>query len=207
MPKTDDYVNARGIARETLRVKKPEDIAAYAGGRLDVASGKKSIIIDLLNRQVGISWPEGVVRYREEVGEPSLQEQVSILHYLSHSTEASPGGRMITFREIPSGDFYYEPFRKRAQLPLVSTFGPAPEQLLTVGEKLGGKKADIGDVAMTFPLFPKVPITLVLWRGDAEFAPEGNILYDASVGEFFNAEEIAFLSGNLIYKLMALARG
>ncbi len=206
MPKTDDYLNARSIARATLRVKKPEDIAACAGGRLDVVAGEKNIVINLLNRQVGISWPEGVVRYREDEGEPSLQEQVSILHYLTQATEAAPAGRMITFREIPSGDFYYEPFRKRAQLPLVNTFGPAPERLLAAGEKLGGTKADIGDVALTFPLFPKVPITLVLWRGDEEFAPEGNILYDASIGELFNAEEIAFLTGNVVYKLMALAK-
>lgn len=206
MPKTDDYLNARGIARATLRVKKPEDIAAYAGGRLDVVAGEKNIVINLLNRQVGISWPEGIVRYHEDEGEPSLQEQVSILHYLAQATAAAPTGRMITFREIPSGDFYYEPFRKRAQLPLVNTFGPAPEGLLAAGEKLGGTKEDMGDVSVTFPLFPKVPITLVLWRGDEEFAPEGNILYDASVGEFFNAEEIAFLTGNIIYKLMALTR-
>lgn len=207
MPKTDDYLNARSIARETLLEKNPTDIALYAGGVLDTAGAEKKIILSLLNREIGITLPEGVVRYIDTGEEPSLQEQVSLLHYLSNTTGAALSGRTITFREIPSGDFYYEPFRKRAQLPLVNTFGAAPEQLLTIGKTVGGEKADMGDVSMTFPFFPKVPITLVLWRGDAEFPPEGNILYDASIAAFFNAEEIAFLSGNLVYKLMALARG
>ena len=206
MPKTDDYINARCIAREALLTKNPADIALYAGGILDTAAGEKKITINMLNREIGIAWPEGVVRYSDNGEEPTLQEQVSILHYLSNTTEAALIGRTITFREIPSGDFYYEPFRKRAQVPMMNTFGAVPERLMSAGEKLGGKKADIGDVAMTFLFFPKVPITLVLWHGDSEFPPEGNILYDASVASFFNAEEIAFLTGNLIYKLMALAR-
>lgn len=206
MPKTDDYLNARSIAREKLVTKNPKEVSLNAGGIWNSSEGEKKIVINFLNREIAIPWPEGAVRYRNNGEEPSLQEQVSILHYLLNATDAPLSGRMITFREIPSGDFYYEPFCKRAQIPMVSAFGAAPERLWIAGEKLGGVKAELGDVAMTFLFFPKVPVTLLLWKGDAEFPPEGNILYDASIPSFFNAEEIAFLSGTLVYKLMYLAK-
>ncbi len=206
MPKVDDYLNARSIAREKLLTKNPDVVCLNAGGAWSSADGGKKIVVNFLNREVGITWPAGEVSYTDNGTEPALQEQILILHYLANASEKPLRGQLITFREIPSGEFYYEPFCKRAQIPMVAAFGTAPEKLWSVGEKLDGRKGNVGDVSMIFPLFPKVPITLVLWRGDEEFPPDGNILFDAGISDLFNAEDVAFLSGAIIYRLIFLAK-
>jgi Domain of unknown function (DUF3786) len=38
-----------------------------------------------------------------------------------------------------------------------------------------------------------VPVTLALWRGDEELTPAGNILFDASISGYLEAEDITVL--------------
>jgi hypothetical protein len=46
----------------------------------------------------------------------------------------------------------------------------------------------------------------MIWRGDDEFPPEGNILFDRSISHFLSAEDIAWLAGMIIYPLMGMAK-
>ena len=61
-------------------------------------------------------------------------------------------------------------------------------------KELGGRKADYGDVAVTINTFRQTPITLVLWKGDKEFAPEGNVLFDSTISDYLPVEDIIVLS-------------
>jgi hypothetical protein len=56
-------------------------------------------------------------------------------------------------------------------------------------------------------VLPQVPLRLILWAGDDEFAPEANILFDDTAGEILSPEDAAWLAGMLVYRMMALARG
>jgi len=40
-----------------------------------------------------------------------------------------------------------------------------------------------------------VPITFVLWRGDEEIPPSGNVLFDASIPSYLPVEDIAVVCG------------
>lgn len=156
-------------------------------------------------RQVEITYPAGRISYEGGEDAPSFQEQGLILHYLLGASDIPPTKELITFREIPSGEFYYQPFVNRAQMPLVKTFGSAHVLFRKAGLNSGGKEADLGDVSLTFRPLPKIPVTLVLWQGDEEFPPTGNILFDANIKYFLDGEDIAFLAGTVVYKLMAQA--
>jgi len=46
------------------------------------------------------------------------------------------------------------------------------ERLLEMAESVGGRKADYGDVSATVPALNMAPLTMVLWKGDAEFSAE-----------------------------------
>ena len=83
-------------------------------------------LLPFINREIKITWPEGEVITPEGTKELSLQEQGLILHYLIQATGAPLTNTWITFREIPSGEFYYSAFVKRAKDPLVQTFGKIP---------------------------------------------------------------------------------
>jgi hypothetical protein len=206
LPRIDDFQNALNLARERLSLRDPEEICHNAGAELSVLSGGKIILFPFFLNKIIITYPEGQVRYQNEQGNLSLQEQGLILHYLLGVSDASLTGELITFREIPSGEFYYQPFLNRAQVPLVNTFGTDHELFQTTGKKLGGKEAGMGDVSLIFHPFPKVPVTLVLWKGDQEFAPDGTVLFDSSIKYFLAGEDVAFLAGTVVYKLMALSK-
>jgi hypothetical protein len=55
-------------------------------------------------------------------------------------------------------------------------------------------------------MLPAVPLQLILWEGDDEFPAEANILFDKTIGRILSPEDIAWLAGMVVYRLMALAR-
>jgi hypothetical protein len=85
---------------------------------------------------------------------------------------------------------------------LVNRFGQNPELLIGVAAKLGGRETNYGNVSVAINAFDHVPITLVLWKGDEELAPNGNILFDANISDYLSTEDIAVLSETIIWKLV-----
>jgi hypothetical protein len=71
---------------------------------------------------------------------------------------------------------------------------------------MGGDKANYGDTAVTVNVFPRVPLTLVLWRGDDEFGPEGNILFDSTISDYLPVEDIIVVSESLVRRLIKVDR-
>ena len=55
---------------------------------------------------------------------------------------------------------------------------------------------------MTINAFDQVPITLVLWKGDEEVAPNGNILFDANISDYLSTEDVTVLSETIVWKLV-----
>lgn len=207
MPRVDDFLNALILAREILPARDPETLCRNAGAEYLALHPGGKITLPFFMKPVNVTYPEGQVEYEDQEIKLSLQEQGLILHYLLGVQDIPLTNEPITFREIPSGEFYYQPFLKRAQVPLVQTFGSDHELFCRAGQKVGGVDAKMADVSLTFRPFPRIPITLILWREDDEFPPEGNILFDATIKHFLSGEDIAFLAGTVVYKLMASAKG
>jgi hypothetical protein len=51
-----------------------------------------------------------------------------------------------------------------------------------------------------------VPLQMVLYVGDDEFPAEANILFDPSIERLLSAEDIAWMAGMLVYRMIALSR-
>jgi hypothetical protein len=205
MPRIDDYKNTLELARETFRKKDPGHLAVNSGAEYRPNPMGGVMELPFLNRSIAITWPEGEITTPEGTQALSLQEQGLIMHYLIGASGAPLTGTWITFREIPSGEFYYSAFVKRAKEPLVKTFGHQAELLLALGEKMGGIRGEAGDASVFFQALPRIPMGLILWAGDDEFPPEGNLLFDASISQYLSAEDIAVLSGMVVYPLIGLA--
>ncbi|RPJ18125.1 MAG: DUF3786 domain-containing protein [Desulfobacteraceae bacterium] len=204
MARVDDYINARKIAVEYLAGNTPDEIAESSGYRV---IGKNRLRVPFLNRVYMVNWPE--FEFEDESAEKKdvpLQEQVLILHYLAAKNEGKSSGRWISFREIPGAAFYYSAFVKRAVDPLKKTFGKDAGLFVKAAGKLNGRVIDAGNAGFEFNIFPKVSLQLILWEGDDEFPPEANILFYDTIGDIFTPEDVAWLAGMLVYRLMALAR-
>ena len=101
---------------------------------------------------------------------------------------------------------YFTVFSSRTTQPLVKFFGDNPELLVTTAARMGGRPADFGDTAVTFPAFPRVPLTYVLWKGDEEFSPEGSILFDSTVADYLSNDDIHALCETIIWRLVRLSK-
>ncbi|MFZ5597266.1 MAG: DUF3786 domain-containing protein [Bacillota bacterium] len=193
---------AHDKAREELARLAPEEIAARAGVVYDPR--QRELIVPFFNVNHLVSFPAGDIRTAEGDSEVSLTDRVCILHYLTHASGMPLTGRLVTFKELPNGSIYVGPFNNRAVRPLVSVFGDRPEKMVEAGLKMGGTRAEMGDWSVTVPVFPRVPITFVIWEGDEEFPPSGNILYDSSAPHQLETEDYALLPGLAIFRMKKL---
>lgn len=204
MARVDDYINAKKIAVEELSIEPLDEIAERSGyGLIE----KNKLKIPFLNRVFIVAWPG--FEFEDESSEKKdvpLQEQVLILHYLAAKGEKKSSGRWISFREIPGAAFYYAAFVKRAVDPFKKTFGKEVGLFIKAAKSLNGKAIDAGNAGFEFSIFPHVSLQVILWEGDEEFLPEANILFYNTIGDIFSPEDVAWLAGMLVYRLMALAR-
>jgi hypothetical protein len=207
MPTPEDFKTARALALETL---KKSDIAACcqkAGVSLaEIEEGKKRISIPFLQKAHDLVIADDTIHFDESGQAIKLQDQVLLLHYLITATGDPVLNKWITFREVPSGPFYYSSFVKRAITPLVKCFGENPEGLEKVGAKIGKVMREPGDIAVQVLALPRVPVVLSLWKGDDEFPPEGNVLFDASITSYLSTEDIAYVAGAVVYPAIGMFR-
>jgi len=167
---------------------------------------QKAIIIEYLNQSYLISLPDAEVSLM--AGEPTvpIRDKILILHYFTQAKGTPLSNKIITYKELPEGTHYLPVFSKRAISPVVNYFGSEPHRLLDIAGILGGRKADYGDVAATISAFCRVPITLVLWKGDEEFAPEGNIIFDSTISDYLTTDDINVLCETIAWRLVRLLK-
>jgi len=155
---------------------------------------QKAIAVEYLNQSYLITLPDVEISIMGKEKEVPLRDKILILHYLTQTKGTPIANKVISFKELPEGAGYFPTFYQRTIRPLVNYFGNEPHQLLNVAKKLGGREADYGDIAVTINAFRQTPITLVLWKGDKEFTPEGNVLFDSTISDYLPVEDIIVLS-------------
>jgi len=204
MPRIDDYINARNLAVEKLSQESFEAILKRSGFESPEAD---TFRIPFLDRIYRVDFPrfdfEDTTDREKEI---PLQEQVLLLHYMSAIEIPAATGHWISYREIPGAAFYFGAFLKRAVEPLKKVFGQNLSGFSRAAEKLRAREIESGDAAFEFKALPAVPLQLILWTGDEEFPAEANILFDSTIGQILSPEDVAWLAGMVVYRLIALGR-
>ncbi len=197
------YQQAYELACEKLaRIEDIEQQCRKSGAQYQTGESGKSIVIRYLNQSYNISLPDIKVSSADSGDEVPIREKVLILHYFLSAKGTPISNNLITFRELPEGKVYLPTFAKRTINHIAKFFGKEPGLLLEAGKGLGGYETGYGDVAVTIPAFEYVPITVVLWRGDDEFSPEGNILFDATITDYLSTEDAIVLCEIITWKLV-----
>lgn len=164
--------------------------------------GPNEIGIDYLNQPYRIMIPSCKISLQDSGTEASLRDKILILHYFTGAQGTPATGKSTAYKQLQGGLSYFPAFSQRVIGPLVKNFGRNPELLRKAAADLGGREADYGDASVTINAFDRVPITLVLWRGDEEVAPNGNILFDANVSDYLSTEDVTVLCETIIWKLV-----
>lgn len=189
------------LARKELQALSPWEIAR--GKKVAWQEQLQELHCPSLRRIYRIKHPSGQI-YEEEGQEVDPRFQVLLLHYLT-SPGTSLQGRWISFKELPGGTLYQQPFYGRAVLPLIKAFGPNLDKFLQAGLTLGGEIASVGEAGITLYPFPLVPVRIALWAGDEEMPPNGTILFDGAATEHLATEDYAVLAEYLVRQLKNVA--
>jgi len=196
-PSQNTYEEARELAWKTLVERDPAHVAACGllgldgEGRIKLPFLADNFFVDIAERKV--LFENGPEVY------PFLS--VLLLHYLVGVDDTPLADDWISFREFEGGDVYFASFTDRSLAPLKNAFGERPDSLPAAAEPLGAEPLGFGDVGLRVPVFPKVPLAVVLWRGDDEFPPEVNILFDRTANSILHTEDLAICGALTVSKL------
>jgi hypothetical protein len=209
LPEQKNYEVAYGLAFQLAADKlcNYEDLVEYcqrSESIYQISGTSQSVRLKYLGNTFQVSLPDITISNLDSDEEVELRDRILILHYLTQARGTPLSNKLIAYQELREGAAYYPTFVKRAVKPLIDYFGPAPEKLVEVSCGLGGVKAPYGDVAVTIPAFNRVPLTLVLWRGDDEFPPNANILFDSTILDYLSAEDINVLCQTLVWRLVKM---
>ncbi|MEW6751484.1 MAG: DUF3786 domain-containing protein [Candidatus Latescibacterota bacterium] len=181
---------AASLAVEALQQADPAERCACGGAVWE--PGQRVAEILFLNRRHRIQLPAFAVTVE---GQPvSIRERILLLHYLQKTSGRTPRGEWITFAQVPGGELYQGNFRARSADRLVRAFAGREGELEEAGRAVGSTPAGLGDASVLVHALPRVPVAVVLWRGDEEFAPTGNLLFDATVVDHLSAEDMVVLA-------------
>ena len=134
----------------------------------------------------------------------SFDEVMTLFDVLCWSREdASLSGEWVTLSALGggvhggalAGSMYREEIAKIARW----------EGLLSpVLECLGGRRMEKGEPGYVIPVFDFLPVYVQYWRGDEEFPPQLNLLWDANTTEFLHYETVYYLTQFLLRRLAVL---
>ncbi len=165
-----------------------EDLARYNIGKDSVRFLGDEYLLDAQNKKV-ISLACNV---------PAKDfTAILILHYLAQRGKGLPAltGEWVSFKEMSGVEGYSAAFRKRAIEPIIRKYGARPEGVLSVLDRLPGKKVNQGDIGIVLEAFKDVPVLVTLWGPDDEFGPEANMLFDRNISQVFCIEDVVVLAG------------
>ena len=191
------------MAREQLaKVENIEQLCLKSSARYLVTGSQKEIVIEYLSQSCRITMPDIEILSSDGKEEIPIKDKILILHYLLSAKGTLISNKLISFKELPGGVNYFQVFSKRTIEPLVKKFGEQPHLLIDAARKLDGRRIAYGDVAVIVDAFSRVPVTIVIWQGDEEFAPRGNILLDAAISDYLSTYDITVLCESITWRLI-----
>lgn len=202
MEERKSHRQALEIACQEIRSLDPAEVARRSGAEYRVRDGNEEITLVFFGCLYTIRFPDIEIT---AVGDEalSLVAKVMILHYLIRADGTEPKNEWIPYKEIPGGMTYAGVFEKRVVDPLIRRFGKAPETFLEVGLAVGGEESSFGDVSFSIALFPRVSLTFIMWRGDEEFPPSVQVLFDRSIDRYLSLEDVVVLGEMATKRLLA----
>ena len=128
--------------------------------------------------------------------------RILVLHYLLCKNSPCPTGKLISFRELPGGHFYYGPFQSRSVNIVASVIKNDLERLRRNLVRLDYRELEIGDLSAEIHVIGKVSATFVYRIGDEEFTPSAELLFDSSIRGIFSTEDVTFIASLICRRLL-----
>ena len=184
---------------QLFRSLDPQEAAGRTGAKWD----GKEFYVNLLVREFAISHPDYAIRALDGGNLPPLPTQTFLLRYLLESKAVVWKGEWKTFREMPWGEMYIQPYTGRVLTRAAFTFGFRLAAFKAAAEKMGALPVKHGDAGFEFPLIGNFRMRFLVWEGDDEFPPSAQVLYSDNFAEGFAAEDRVVAGDILITTIKA----
>lgn len=157
-------------------------------------------------RAFGINWQLRQSDWQlvnADTGAPAKPgDRILVLHYLLHESPIKLANDLVSFRVLPGGQFYWQPFLSRTVNPLLKRIGNDLELLRNHLQRFDWESVEMGDFGARIHALGKFFITLVYHLGDDEFPPTANVLFNANIQQVFVTEDVAVLASRVCLGLL-----
>jgi hypothetical protein len=134
----------------------------------------------------------------------SYQSALVLINALAHSRGVPPAGRMVTPQELPGGSLFFQGPHAINARPLRERFGGEPGALPLAARALGGEPFAAGDAGARVPGLPLLPLYVLIWAGDEEFAARAVVGLDAHAHHHLALDGLWALTNLLVRELVAV---
>lgn len=165
----------------------PQEASARTGAAFD----GEAFTLRLVNATYRLTWPDYTITADrgDAFALKALPGQTFLLRWLLEGKRLPAHGAYKTFRDMPWGELYIQPFTGRCLTRAAYSFGTRVPAFCAAMERLGAKKLPHGDAGYELELLPGYPMQLIVWEGDDEFPPNSQLLYSDNFADSFSAED------------------
>ena len=180
---------------EQFQALDPEEAFTRTGIPYD--RERKCFTMRMLQKTYEISWPDCNVICLDKtedtyaIMEEAVDAKIFAIRYLLNGVQSVSTGKYLTYRELPSGDLYFQQFQGRCLMRLAYGFGFKLEKFADIFERLGAKKLTYGDVSYEIEFINGHFVRFILWAGDDEFPPSSQILFSDNFPLSFETYDLA----------------
>ena len=130
-------------------------------------------------------------------------DHLLLLHYFQSDFNISESGELISFRDLPGGQFYMEPFLSRTVNPLIKRIDNDIETLKKHLSKFEWSEINMGDFGAKILAFGNLYIIIVFQYGDDEFPPAFDVYFDKCVKRAFTeTEDVVVMASRICIGLL-----
>lgn len=104
-----------------------------------------------------------------------------VVHYLLTSQERPITKEWISVKDIPGGATFFRGPHAVPVYLIEKRYGNDMDGFAEACEQLDGTPLHMADKAYVFKIAPRIPVAVLLWKGDDEFPAEAKLLFDKSI--------------------------
>lgn len=171
----------------------PQEAAARTGTPFENGAFR----LTLLGHPYRITHPEFSISGEGGSALKSLPAQTFLMRWLLEGKQTAGSRDFLTFREMPWGELYIQPFTGRVLQRAAFSFGTRLEAFRAACTAMGGLPLQASDAGFEFTLLGNYRLRMLLWAGDDEFPPSAQLLYSANFVDGFAAED-RVVAGDLL---------
>lgn len=172
---------------DAFRRTDPLKISSRLG--IPYESAAQSFTVSFLGQVYSVHYPDLQVT-GGDLFERNPKARILLLRYLLYASVFSSDGEFRSYREMPSGDLYYNVFYGRCIRRFTKTYAERLPEFRRAAKSMGAVTVSGGDLACEFEIFDNLFIRFLLWEGDAEYPASGQILFSGNFPAAFSAYDL-----------------